>query len=152
MPMIHYVRGDVLAQIGIIVHGCNVQGVMGKGIAKSVKEQYPKAYEKYIAHHKEHGLTVGLVIPVRVAENKIIVNAITQEFYKKEANDDKVYVDYTAIATCFSKVQMLAKKYNMPIHFPKIGAGLAGGDWNRIARIIDDAVDDDVVKYCWLFD
>lgn len=29
----------------ILVHACNAQGVMGRGIAKEMKEKFPKNYE-----------------------------------------------------------------------------------------------------------
>ncbi len=44
---INYVNGDLFAtDIKTIVHGCNAQGVMGSGVAKSIRENFPKAYDE----------------------------------------------------------------------------------------------------------
>jgi len=44
------VHGDLLrlalgGRFDVIVHGCNCQCAMGKGIALSIKQQFPEAYE-----------------------------------------------------------------------------------------------------------
>lgn len=149
--MIHTVHGNVLLQKGIIVHGCNTLGAMGAGIALSIRNTYPKVYQKYIEHFNEHGLQLGLVIPVKVSDDVIIVNAMTQASVRQGPHDDRVHVSYDAIKTVFEKVVLLAKKHNMPIHFPQIGAGLAGGDWSKIYAIIDDVIPEDMHAYCWIF-
>lgn len=43
-------RGDLLAfatagDFDVIIHGCNCQNTMGAGIAKSIKKQFPAAYD-----------------------------------------------------------------------------------------------------------
>lgn len=149
--MIHQVHGNILLQKGIIIHGCNTLGAMGAGLALDIRNTYPKAYEKYIEHFNEHGLQLGLVIPVKVKDDVLIVNAMTQATVNKGPNDQRVHVDYDAIKTVFEKTVKLAKKYNMPIHFPQIGAGLAKGDWNKIQRIIDDVIPEDMHAYLWLY-
>ena len=45
---IEVIDGDLLDfpnQINTIAHSCNTQNVMGAGIAKSIKERYPEAFE-----------------------------------------------------------------------------------------------------------
>ena len=44
------IAGDLLAlaldgRFDVIVHGCNCQCQMGKGIAASIKKQFPEAYD-----------------------------------------------------------------------------------------------------------
>ncbi|RYD20572.1 MAG: hypothetical protein EOP88_14530 [Verrucomicrobiaceae bacterium] len=48
----------------------------------------------------------------------------------------KAGVDYSAIRSCFQWIRQNhgAKRVGLP----KIGAGLAGGDWSKIATIIDE--------------
>ena len=76
----------------LVVHGCNAQGVMGSGVAKYVKDNFPSAYYEYLRHHEEHGLKLGEVIPALVLPGRWILNAITQEFYGRDPG--RVYVDY----------------------------------------------------------
>lgn len=139
-----YQVGDLLANVqrGIIVHGCNAQGVMGGGIALQVRNIYPKAYEGYLRMlkmHKNAGCEscLGSISFVRVADELYIANAITQDFY----GTDKRHVNYEAIARAFELVRYESdKRDNLPIHYPLIGAGLAGGNWNIIKVIIDETL------------
>lgn len=133
--------GDLLANVnrGIIVHGCNAQGVMGGGFALQVKNRYPAAYEKYKQFVSVKGIRdtknyLGICVPVQVTPNLIIVNAITQNHY----GTDKRYVDYEAVAQCFESLNTWFPE--MDIHYPMIGAGLAGGNWNIIRTIINETL------------
>jgi hypothetical protein len=65
----------------------------------------------------------------------IVVNSYTQFRYgPNHADGNKMPVDYDAIRLCMRKINYLfAGKI---IGLPKIGAGLAGGDWNIIREII----------------
>ena len=63
-----------------------------------------------------------------------VVNAYTQFDFRGRGPR----VDYDAIANCFTKI---AERFEQRrIGYPMIGAGLAGGDWDRISSIIDNAL------------
>lgn len=141
--------GDLLAEVteGIIVHGCNAQGVMGGGFALQVKNRYPKAFEGYLRtldKHKKNGCPscLGSVSLVRVTPDLYIANAITQNFYGTE----KRHADYEAIARAFEVISEYhyfgsnSEIKDIPIHYPMIGAGLAGGNWTIISTIIDETL------------
>jgi O-acetyl-ADP-ribose deacetylase (regulator of RNase III) len=146
---IEYIKGDLFStNITTIVHGCNAQGVMGSGVAKIIRDAYPKAYDRYRKEYELHQhLKLGDVIPVpcgdRVndADNfKIIVNAITQDFYGR---DGTRYVSYDAVADSMHKINKFCDVYGITeIAMPQIGAGLGGGDWNVIAAIIESELTD----------
>lgn len=138
--MIKVHKGNVLEEVnyGVIVHGCNTQGVMGGGIALQIRQKWPKVYEGYLQICKAN-LAAGrdllgdvLFIPVKQYDNLIIANAFTQKYF----GTDQRHVNYDAVAKCFEAV----KKFypDKPIHFPMIGAGLAGGNWNIIQKIIEE--------------
>jgi len=141
---IEYVNGDMFTtSITTIVHGCNAQGVMGSGVAKIIREKYPKAYERYRKEYELHGnLVLGNVIAVPCGDRvndpdnyKVIVNAITQDFYGR---DGTRYVSYDAVADSMKKINRFSEAYGiMEVAMPQIGAGLGGGDWNVIAAIIE---------------
>lgn len=120
----------------IVVHGCNAQGVMGSGVAEIVKRDYPAAFDKYRKQYEAQGLQVGQIIPVIVSPTCYIINAVTQEFYGRE--EDRIYVSYSGLRKCFAAVRDFAESRGIEtINYPRIGAGLAGGSWSRICRIID---------------
>lgn len=141
---IEYVKGDLFTtSIKTIVHGCNAQGVMGSGIAKIIRDKYPKAYTRYRSVYEQHNhLKLGDIIAVPCGDRvndpenfKVIINAITQEFYGK---DGKRYVSYDAIAESMEKINQFYEVYGISeVAMPQIGAGLGGGDWKVIESIIE---------------
>lgn len=144
MMKIDYRKGDLFStEITTIVHGCNAQGVMGSGVAKIIRDKYPKAYERYRSEYELHNhLKLGDIIPVPCGNRdndpknfKIIVNAITQDFFGR---DNQRYVSYDAVADAMNKINVMFQIYGISeIAMPQIGAGLGGGDWNVIASIIE---------------
>lgn len=162
--MIEMRVGNVLdIPTGIIVHGCNCRGVMGGGIALAIKKRYPIAFERYKDDEATCGLCPGNYSYVEVEPMKFIVNAYTQDDFGTHVRQ----VNYEAIARCFEKIVKLATDLNaiektvklawnakLPEHqhvafepitviaFPMIGAGLAGGNWRIIEKIIDETIPD----------
>ena len=145
--MIKYKTGNLFAQTnGIIAHGCNAQGVMGAGVAKLVKHYYPEAHLSYINHIKEYKESrnepIGTIDLVKVTDRLYIANCITQKFYGRDPNT--IYVNYKAISTVFAMLESCV----LPIHIPRIGAGLANGDWEIIEQIINDSAPTSDIT-CW---
>lgn len=167
--MITTKTGDMIhdAPSGYSVHGCNCQGKMGSGIAAVVRKVWPLAYEVYKDKYDEgynnvlgqhvKGIELGSIIDVQVDEDIVIINAMTQAFYKghpQMPNSDR-YVDYEAVAAAFEGLNALINSDEYPdtpriVHFPLIGAGLGGGNWNIIEKIIDETLDDDIEKVLWV--
>lgn len=117
---------------GVIVHGCNAQGVMGSGVAAQIKKKWPEAYTVYREHWAGTTRGLGEISYTQVAPGLLVVNAVTQRFFGR---DGARYVSYDAVADAFAQIR---KTFcGSPVHFPKIGAGLGGGNWDIIAAIID---------------
>jgi O-acetyl-ADP-ribose deacetylase (regulator of RNase III) len=141
--MIKTVTGDILtATTGYILHGCNAQGKMGIGLALQIREKYPQVYEDYLRAFHRDQLKLGNVIYTTVSKEDeptlIVASCITQEYYGYSTTIQ--YVDTDAIIDCFKTVMTEAILNNLPIHFPKIGAGYGNSRWNRIYPRIQDAV------------
>ena len=147
---IDYRNGNLMeVPSGHIVHGCNARGVMGSGVALQIKNKWPSVYQDYRQAFQEQGLRLGDVQPVVVSPELVVWNAITQKTY---GSGPHRYVDYEAIARCFEKINTLVSDYpdvEQKIHIPKIGAGLAGGDWPAIAAIIDSVVNVPVIVWVY---
>lgn len=131
-------------QEGIIVHGCNSQGVMGSGIAAAIRSKWPEVYTTYRSAFERHKSDTGQTLELgRVVWHTLsrdpkftIANAITQEFYGRDPH--VVYVSYEAIGKAFERIGNVAREHNLAVHYPLIGAGLANGDWNIISSIIEE--------------
>lgn len=147
--MIEYKQGNLLdVQQGIIIHGCNAQGVMGSGVALAVKKKYPEAYLAYHQYHLANKLQLGDVVIYRHSNELVILNAVTQHYFGTE----KRHVNYVAVAEVFTKACKLAYDSELELHFPRIGAGLGGGDWLIIEQLIVDSDPGNLVKkICWDF-
>jgi len=134
------VTGDLLrlaldGRFDVIVHGCNCQCAMGKGIALSIKQQFPEAYDADLRTPKGERTKLGTISTAEVERSPArftVVNAYTQFHWRGE----NVLADYDAIRLAFRQIkQQFAGRR---IGYPKIGAGLAKGDWAMIAAIIEE--------------
>lgn len=135
---IQYVTGDLLsAPEKTIVHGCNAQGVAKSGVAKVIREKYPRFYDDYKNHEKLSGLNMGDII-ITEENPHIVVSAITQEYFGREPNTK--YVSYDAIDMVFQQLDTIAAQIDdfSDIAMPLIGAGLAQGSWSVIEKIIEN--------------
>lgn len=133
--MIRYVTGNLLdSNMQAIAHGCNCQGVMGAGIAKQIRDRWPNVYEIYRLKHDKMGLELGSILPVRTLDDRLVINCMTQSGY---GSSNQQHVDYDAIASCMAAMNDRAETWGVTeIGMPRIGAGLGGGDWERIEDII----------------
>lgn len=144
--MIHYKKGDLFkTDCDIIAHGCNCRGVMGSGVAKLVRDKYPPAYNAYMEQHEGDGLKLGDVQFIPQRDDKWIANCMTQNYFMPR---HVCHADYNAIRECMVKLKEFSKPGLWSIAIPKIGAGLAGGDWKIIETILNEVFDDwDVTVY-----
>ena len=134
------IEGDLLAlaisgEFDVIVHGCNCQNTMGAGIAKSIKQKFPAAYKADLATAKGSKEKLGTYSSACVhceGHELTIVNAYTQFSWRGRG----VKADYDAIRSVFKAIQSAFS--GKRIGYPLIGAGLAGGNWELIAKIIDE--------------
>jgi O-acetyl-ADP-ribose deacetylase (regulator of RNase III) len=139
------VTGDILDEThGLIVHGCNAQGKFASGLAAQIALRYPQAFFDYMRHYKSKKLRLGDVIETKVGENHYILSTITQRFYGRVPG--AVYVDYDAVIDVFEKVNILALKTHLPVKFPRIGCGLAKGNWKTIEEIIQGCLDPSIER------
>ena len=150
------IRGNIidLAEDGVInvlVQGCNCMVMQGKGLALEIKERYPEAYQADVKYGRKGDITkLGefswvLVENVKVPGKRfVIVNAYTQYDWKPQLSG-KPNADVPAISRVFKSI---AETFpNARIGFPKIGAGLARGDWGEILPAIEDALEDSDYTY-----
>lgn len=131
------IHADALAvNADVIVHQTNCKGVMGAGIAKQVRDQFPDVFTKYKALCDRYRTNTSELLGTCqfVEENgKTICNAFGQDGFKRPGCN----TDYNALRECFKAI---AKRYSeRTVALPyKIGCGLAGGDWNIVEAMIKE--------------
>jgi O-acetyl-ADP-ribose deacetylase (regulator of RNase III) len=136
-------KGDLLELAArgffdVVVHGANCQCSMGAGIAKSIRVQFPEAYDADRATPKGDRSKLGTISCAFVKRGTArfhVVNAYTQFDYRGKG----VRVHYDAVASAMREVRR--RFGGKRIGYPKIGAGLGRGDWSRLSAIIDECLD-----------
>ena len=145
--MIHYVKGDLReSDCDILIHGCNCFNVWGAGIARQMKLKYPEAYIVDIAATNRFGLygKLGRFSDALGHDGKVILNLYSQYSYGR----DRIHADYQAIRRGLEAIHDFIATGDVErfptwpkVGMPRIGAGLAGGDWGIIEGIIKDIFD-----------
>lgn len=127
------IKGNLLdTEIKTIAHGVNCQDVMGSGVAKAIYTKYPEVKEDY---HNCAGNTLGEVDEICTNGYHTIYNCWTQFYYGRK---NIRYVNYFAICQCFRE---MIKDGVQEVAIPRIGCGLAGGDWDIVRELINDATE-----------
>ncbi len=125
--------GDITTtEARYICHCVNAQGKMRSGVAKAIRDKFPRAYEVYKEKYESGELRLGSVIGADCGTH-IILNLVGQEFYGREPG--RVYVSYRALR---KGIQLINENITEPVAFPLIGCGLAGGDWRLVREIIEE--------------
>jgi O-acetyl-ADP-ribose deacetylase (regulator of RNase III) len=138
-----YIVGDITeTELKHIAHGVNCQNVMGSGVAKALFDKWPNVKEQYHSHMTNLGKLgrkpedfLGGYDTIQVEPDKFVHNLFTQLNF---GYDGQRYVNYNAVVT---SLKFASGLYNdgTPWAIPKIGCGLAGGNWNFMEQLLNDA-------------
>jgi O-acetyl-ADP-ribose deacetylase (regulator of RNase III) len=143
--MVTYVKGDATKPQGdgrkIIAHVCNDEGGWGAGFVLAVDKlssqpriSYRMAYDHWT---KEEGLTfipLGWTQLDYVGNNIYVANMVAQH---RTIRSVEKPICYKSLEVCLEKVAKSAIALDATVHMPRIGCGLAGGDWNVVESIIN---------------
>jgi O-acetyl-ADP-ribose deacetylase (regulator of RNase III) len=143
--MVKIRRGDLFASnADVIAHGCNCSGGFGSGVAGIVATKYPKA-RQYYYDQCEVGWNLGDVQFVEQWDGKVIANCATQQEYLPRG---VCHADYDAIRSAMMTVKAYVKERGLSVAIPKIGCGLAGGNWDTVRDILVNVFNDyDITVY-----
>jgi O-acetyl-ADP-ribose deacetylase (regulator of RNase III) len=143
--MIRYVTGDATRPEGpgpkVIVHVCNDVGGWGAGFVVAISRRWKQPEAEYRRWHQEGvddgagPFELGAVQFVEVKPNLWVANLIGQHGVAPAAGVPPVR--YEAVRAGLAIVAQFARDRGATVHMPKIGAGLAGGDWDRISAIVE---------------
>ncbi len=169
MPIIDTIEGNLitLAQKGRyteISHGANCFCVMGAGIAPQIAKAFPEAEEADNDTIRGDKSKLGdlTFADVMCHDQALTVYNLYTQYGTRGRAEGIPDIDYSALRMAFMKVNAdVAKlKGNQRRHnssrssyydyagltqllgIPQIGAGLAGGDWDIISKIINEVTPD----------
>ena len=143
MPKLHYVIGDATEPIGdgckYILHVCNNRGAWGSGFVMAISKKWsdPELTYRIQAERSNHRLELGSTQDVPVAYNLHVVNMVAQDGFVSPTNP--VALRYSALNECLLKISDFALS-GSTMHMPRIGCGLAGGDWKSVSLFINECL------------
>jgi len=143
---IRYLQADTTRPTGegrkILVHVCNDVGAWGRGFVLGLSRRHPepeRRYKAWAAGQEDRPFVLGQVQFVEVSPDLMVANLIGQhDIARKGQPLDVPPVRYEAIREGLRRVRTEAERQGASVHMPRIGAGLAGGDWAVIERVIEE--------------
>jgi O-acetyl-ADP-ribose deacetylase (regulator of RNase III) len=141
MSEITYVRGDATAPsvkgVKLIAHVCNDIGGWGKGFVLALSRRWPEPEAAYRAWHRDRAhndFGLGATQFVQVEKYVWVANLIGQRGIRTGSKG--VPVRYEAIDTGLAHLATKAAELGASVHMPRIGCGLAGGNWSRVEPLV----------------
>ena len=145
MTTIDYISGDATMPVGdgprIIVHVCNDIGAWGKGFVLAVSRRWKEPEAAYRRWHKQGDdvpFQLGQVQFVAVDDGLWVANLIGQHGIRNTGS--KPPIRYDAVREGLERIAEFAAEHNASVHMPRIGCGLAGGQWEEIEPLIERTV------------
>lgn len=140
----------------IICHQCNCQGGFGAGVAKAIRDAYPRVYEQYKKAVNGGLVKLGMCQVVKTHpgfdDNRLVANLFGQETY---GGEKKRYTNYEGIYVALEKLATYCQEHNIKsVAFPwKMSCGLAGAEWLIVNTMIETAFknNDDIVVEYWKY-
>ena len=151
MKTLEHIDGDIfkIGGIQVVAHQCNCQNTFGSGIARTIREKFPEAYEADCQATKEGVNKLGNISFAEVRQRDYTDIRFIFNLYGQNLGTDynKLYdrkTDYEALFTALQKMNNLCARTadNLTVAFPwKMGADRAKGDWRIVERLIEVAFD-----------
>lgn len=138
----HYVVGDATQPkwdgLKVIVHCCNDIGAWGAGFTKALSGRWSDPEEQYL---QLPALTLGYVQFVPVEHDIVVANLIGQRGIRgHRMSDYSPPIRYQAIREGLERVADYCLRRDATVHMPRMGAGLAGGEWKVIEEIVTEVL------------
>ena len=138
--MIKYIKDDLFnCMNAILLHACNCQLNWGRGVAKTMAEYYPIAYQL----HKGAGFADVGTVQVIEGERTIVCLFTSKGYGRLTGN----YVDppHKILENTKAALESLGRVYkNRKTHIasPKINAGLFNVPWEKTEALIEQFLKD----------
>ena len=153
--MVRKMFGDLLtAPANILCHQTNYYGVMGAGVAATIRNKLlsEAEFQRYRQFCAEYGSNaLGKVFYSKVVPGRqYVANCFCQREFDEEVPG--VLTDYDAMRECLTSVRSFAESAKLTVALPGyMGCGIAGGDWNTVMDIINDVFSESSVSLTIVF-
>ena len=123
-----------------LLHQVNCQGVMGAGIAKTIKEEMPDVFYRYKLYVDSYGGMTSLLGSCQTCMTKwngisiTVCNLFGQDNFGRTGDR---FTDYDALEQAM-KIALWSSRSNTRFVIPMfIGCGYGGGNWDTVMDIIE---------------
>jgi O-acetyl-ADP-ribose deacetylase (regulator of RNase III) len=148
LPSIRYVTGDATDPQGdgvrIIAHVCNDIGAWGSGFVLAISARWPEPgaeYQRWAAHGPHFELGWTQLVCVDEDEMTWVANMIAQAgTIRHPSQAGRPPVRYQALLAALRSVGTQALRMGASVHMPRIGCGLAGGNWAEVEPLVTRAL------------
>jgi O-acetyl-ADP-ribose deacetylase (regulator of RNase III) len=123
------------ANTKVIAHVCNDRGGWGKGFVLAVSGRWREPEQDYRGWSRTADFRLGATRLVQVESDVLVANMVAQHGYRTTANP--IPLRYDALEECLATLAVESARLAASVHMPRIGCGLAGGRWERIAPMIE---------------
>lgn len=142
---LQYVKGDatrpMIAGPQVIAHVCNDLGRWGKGFVVALSRRWTEpenAYRAWASGSAATPFALGEVQFVEVKPTLWVANMVAQHGIRPTKAGPPIR--YEALATALAKVAAFALEHDATVHMPRIGCGLAGGDWAKVEPLVNESL------------
>lgn len=141
MAQITYITGDVtepmLCGNDCIVQVVNNVGAYGAGVSGAIAKKWPIVEDNFKSHFPQ----LGTAHVFQLGEGLWFGNMYAQAGLRSKTNPKPLR--YARLTFCLDFVECHGFSR---IHMPKMGCGLAGGDWSIVSEIIQDILVDSGIE------
>lgn len=133
------IDGDITeVKSGYIIHQVNDKGVMGAGVALSIKNKFPKHFEDYKNTQRISGLILGEIVNTNINEDLNVIGFISQSGLKSIFN--RKPTNYDAFYNCLLQLkEIYDEDSDSEFYMPYlIACANGGGDWGIISNMIEE--------------
>ncbi len=134
--MIQYIEGNIFdSPAQVIVNTVNTVGVMGKGIALSFKQRYPRMFERYRTVCEKHQLTIGKLMLVYEPDHWILLFP-TKENWRNPSKYEYIEKGLMKFVDTYSDKNIHS------IAFPRLGCGNGALPWDEVKKLMEKYLKD----------
>ena len=134
-PMIKTIKADLFTiNADAYAHGCNVQGVMGSGIAREFKDRYPAMFKEYRSYCQSGTFHVGDIHFYRDnAQPRPAIIYLATQF------DVDTGADLTYVRETFLKIRENYQTWGIKsLAMPMVATGRGKLNWNQVLPVLKE--------------
>jgi len=145
--VIHYLEGDATQPRGegfkIIAHVCNDVGAWGAGFVLALSRRWKEPEMNYRYFHSQcpgGRLPLGRIQTTFVRPDLAVVSMIAMRGVGWRGGKSPLL--YNALSDCLQAIWQIVGVRDASLHTPRIGCGLAGGEWPKVEALINRHLSD----------